>query len=148
MIERTLVTGATGTMIIDDYTDGPDKTLDLYIISSSTVSVPQLPWTYDIDGVMQPWQQFNFLDVVTKQHLGKIFVGAYSSQFTFHLGDTGTAQLGGPTDMQISVNGGASTVSIKVGNNWVKALPFVNVEGVWTPAQAMVMDQSSWKKTS
>jgi hypothetical protein len=69
VIEHTLVTGDTGTLIIDDNTDGPDKTVDLWIISSSTIAVPQLPWTYSLDGVIKPWQQFNFQDVVTRQHL-------------------------------------------------------------------------------
>lgn len=147
MIEYTLATGNTGTLIIDDNTDGPDKTVDLYIISSSTIAVPQLPWTYSIDGVIHDWQQFNFQDQVTRQHLGLVYVGAYSSQFTLHLGSTGTTQLGGPTDMVIDINGGVKYVNIKVGDVYKKALPFVNVEGVWHPASAYVMDQS-WKPVS
>lgn len=148
MIEHTLVTGDTGTLIIDDNTDGPDKTVDLWIISSSTIAVPQLPWTYSLDGVIKPWQQFNFQDVVTRQHLGLIFVGPYVGDFTLHLGDTGTTQLGGPTDMDVPINGGLHTMSIKVGTVWKKAIPYVNVAGVWTPVEPWVMDQGAWKKAT
>ena len=144
MIEYTLATGATGTLIIDDNGDGSDKSVDLYIVSSSTVAVPQLAWAYSIDGNMSSWQQFNFQDVVTRQKLGHVYYGAYSSQFTLHLADTGTTQLGGPTDMQISVNGGAKYVNVKVGDVYKKALAFVNDGGVWKPANPYVAYKGNW----
>lgn len=148
MIEYTLPTGTNGTLIIDDNTDGPDKTVDLYIESSTSIAVPQLSWAYSLDAQMHDWQQFNFTDDVTRQHLGLVYLGPYVSQFTLHLGATGTVQMGGPTDMTVSVNGGVKTVSIKVGDVYKKALPFVKVDGVWQPAQAYVMDQSTWKPAS
>lgn len=149
MIEYTLATGDTGILIVQDNTDGTDKTVNMYIQSTSTKAVPQLPYSYSIDGVSSGIRQFNFTDSVLRQHLGLIFVGQAAQQFTLHLDASNTTQLGGPTDLTITLNqAGVSVVNVKVGDTWKKAVPYVNVSGVWKPATAYVMSGSTWKNVS
>jgi len=149
MIEYTLATGDTGLLIVQDNTDGPDKTVDLYIQSTSTKAIPELPWSYSIDGVSSGLRQFNFTDTVLRQHLGLIYVGPGAESFTLHIDNTATTQLGGPTDLTVTLNqAGVSVVNIKVGDVWKKAIPYVNVDGVWKPAAAYVMSGSTWVKAS
>jgi len=139
VIEQTMPTGNVGKLIIQDKTDSTDKTVDLYIQSTSSIAVPQLPWAYSIDGVMSPWQSFSFTDSVLRQHLGLVHVG-YAEDFILHLGATGTTQLGGPTDFEVQLNqSGIRTVSLNVDGVWKQAIPYVNVDGVWKPAAAYVM---------
>lgn len=130
-------------MKVQDNTDGTDKTVDLYIASSLAVSIPQLPWSYSIDGVLSDTKSFKFVSTTAWQHIDKIFVG-YATQFVFHIDDTGHAELGGPTDLTVQLQNATKLVNVKIGDIWVKALPFVNVGGVWTPATPMVMSNSSW----
>jgi len=149
MIESTLATGDTGLLIVQDNTDGTDKTVDLYIQSTSTVAVPALPWSYSVDGVSSGLRQFNFTDTVLRQHLGLIYVGAGAESFTLHIDNTGTTQLGGPTDLTVMLNqAGVSVVNVMVGNTWKKAIPYVNDAGVWKPAAAYVMSGSQWKQVT
>lgn len=149
MIEYTLATGLTGTLIVQDNTDGPDKTVDLYIKSDSTIAIPSLPWSYSVDGVSSGLRSFNFSDLVLRQHLGLIYVGPTAEAFVLHLDDTHTAQMGGPTDLAVTLNqAGVSVVSVLVGTTWKKAIPYVNVAGVWKPAGAYVMQGSVWKKAT
>lgn len=149
MIEYTLATGDRGLLIVQDNTDGPDKTVDMYIQSTTTKAVPQLPYSYSIDGVSSGIRQFNFTDSVLRQHLGLIFVGQAAESFTLHLDATNTTQLGGPTDLTITLNqAGVSVVNVKVGDIWKKAVPYVNVDGVWKPAAAYVLSGSTWIKAS
>lgn len=148
MIEVTLESGDKGHLIVQDNTDGKDKTVDLYLKSDSVIAIPQLPWTYSLDGVQQPWRSFNFQNSVLRQYLGKVFVG-YTSIFTLHLGKTNTTQMGGPTNLVVDLNQhGVNTVSIFVDNTWKKAVPFVRDGGVWKPATAFINVQSTWKETS
>jgi hypothetical protein len=145
VIEQTMPTGNVGLLIVQDKTDSSDKTVDLYVQSHSSIAIPQLPWAYSIDGVISSWQSFNFTDSVLPQHLGLIHVG-YAESFILHLGNTGTTQLGGPTDFEVQLNqSGVRTISLKVDGEWKKAIPYVNVAGVWKPAAPFVMSGSIWK---
>lgn len=143
MIETHITTGTRGLMKVQDNTDGIDKTVDLYIASSLAVSIPQLPWSYSIDGVKSDTKSFKFLSTTAWQHVGKVFVD-YASTFIFHIDATGHPELGGPTDLSVTLANSTKLVSIKVGDIWQKALPYVNVNGVWTPAIPMVMSNSTW----
>ena len=148
MIESTLATGDKGLLIVQDNTDGSDKTVDLYIQSTSTIAIAQLPWSYSIDDAVSVVKQFNFTDTVLRQHLGLIYVG-YASQFTLSLGNSATTQLGGPTDLVVTLNQhGVNTVSILVDGSYKKAVPFVRDAGVWKPAAAYVMTGSVWEATT
>lgn len=148
MIESTMATGDKGILKIQDKTDVVDKTVDLWIQSLSPVYIPQLPWTYSINGVMEPWKSFKFLYTTLQQHLGVVYVG-YAETFVLHLGDTGTSQLAGPTDFAVDLNqSGIRTVSIKVGDVYKQAIPYVNVDGVWTPAAPWVASGGQWKEAT
>lgn len=135
-------TGDRGTLIIQDLTDTTDKSVDLWIQSSTTVSISQMPWSYSIDDTPSDVRSFNFQGLVTRQHLGKVFIGN-AKKFTLHLGATGTSALGGPTDFGINPVGYVEpdpTVTssivpyINVQGRWYPASMLVNVNGVWTPA--------------
>lgn len=141
-------TGDKGVMVIQDKTDTVDKTVDLFLQSTAPVLIPQLPWTYSIDGVMQPWKSFSFKFNAARQHLGLIYVGR-ADTFTLHLGATGKPQLDGPTDFTVQLNqGGEKTISVKVGAVWKQAVCYVNVEGVWKPAAPWVMAAGTWKEAT
>jgi len=143
MNETVIETGTRGLMRVVDNTDGTDKTVDLYVSSSLAISVPQLPYSYSIDGVKSDMKSFNFTNTTAWQQLDKVFVG-YASEFTFHLDATGHAELGGPTDLTIQLLNQTKLVSVKVGDSWVKALPYVYSDGVWQPATAYVVSNSQW----
>lgn len=146
MKETTITTGTRGLMKVADNTDGTDKTVDLYIASSTAISVPQLPWSYSIDGVVSDTRSFNFIATTAWQFLSKIYVGPDALDFIFHIDDTGHVELGGPTDLTIQLqNTSQHLVNVKVGDTYKKAIPYVNVNGVWVQAVPMVMVNSQWK---
>lgn len=138
-------TGTAGKMKIQDYTDTPDNTVRLWLMSSVAISRPNLPWAWQHGVFVGAYSSFNFQPVTTWQDLGYVFTGD-DTNFVFKLGDTGSVELGGPTDFSIFLaKAGLNTVSVKVGDIYKKALPFVNVGGVWKQAKAMVMLNSEWK---
>lgn len=149
MQETTDTTGTRGLMKVQDNTDGDDKTVDLYIASSLAIHVASLPWSYSIDGVNSGTNSFEVVSTTAWQHIKKVFVG-YASQFVFHIGDSGTVELGGPTDLAVDLANSTKLIDIKVGDVWVKALPYVNVGGVdgvggvWQPAVPMIQVNSVW----
>jgi hypothetical protein len=146
VIETILETGPNGLMKVQDNTDGDDKTVDLYIASTAPISIPQLPWSYSIDGVKSDTRSFNFVVTTAWQHVSKIYVG-YAHSFIFHIDNTGHAELGGPTDLEVVLHsGGTKFVYIKDDFEFTykKAIPYVNVNGVWTPAVPMVMSNGEW----
>lgn len=150
MIESpVLQTGTMGLMKVADNTDGTDKTVDLYIQSSAPITVPQLPWSFSIDGVKSDTRSFNFTNTTAWQHVDKIFVD-YASEFVFHIDNTGTAELGGPTDLTVQLQNGTRVVFINVNGVYVPAIPYVNVGGVdgaggtWKPAVPYVLENSTW----
>lgn len=136
-------TGTKGLMKIADNTDGTDKTVDLYVSSSTPIAIPALPWSYSIDGVLSDTKSFNFLATAAWQHLDKIYVG-YATEFIFHLGDTGHVELGGPTDLTAALANSTKVVFVKVGDIYQPAIPYVNVGGVWKEAIPYVAYNGSW----
>lgn len=140
-------TGTKGLIKLQDNTDGNDKTVDLYVSSSSAISIPSLPWSYSIDGVLSDTKSFKFVATTAWQHLGKIYVG-YAETFIFHLGNTGHAELGGPTDATATLQNSTKVVNINVNGTWEKAIPYVNVNGVWTEAVPYVAYNSVWTETT
>lgn len=155
MNETKLATGDRGTLIVRDYTDSTtDKHIELWIQSSTTLSVPQLPWGYSLDDVESGWQSFNFQPVVYAQRLLYLGVGNVKT-VVLHLGNTGTTALGGPTDLSVDLIGyvdpgvapvspSLPTISLKVGDTYKRAIPYVNDNGVWKPAQPYVLAGSRW----
>lgn len=143
MKETTRTTGTRGLMKVQDNTDGEDKTVDLYIASSEPIHVMALPWSYSIDGVVSPTTSFELVATTAWQHVKKIYVG-YASEFIFHIDNSGTPEVGGPTDLTVELQNATKLVDIKVGDIWKKALPYVKVDGVWKPAIPMIQVNSQW----
>lgn len=168
MIEKVIDTGDTGRLRIQDKTDGPDKVVELWVQSLSPVSIPNLPWAYSIDGLRSTWKSFNFLNTTMWQRLGLVFVGTDKKDFVLHLGETGTSQLEGPTDLEIEIYGYIPSeeppeepapepdpdepvlpprlVNIKVGDIWKRAQVYVRVNGVWKRASPWVYGVDGWKE--
>lgn len=138
-------TGTLGKIEIFDRTDADANTVDLYI-EGSGLSTRQLPWSYSIDGVDSELRSFQYHNVVGRQYVYSVHVG-YALTFKFRLENTGTVQLGGPTELEINLQRGLGfrVVSIKVGNEYKQAVPLVRVGGIWKPASAMIMVNSEWK---
>lgn len=145
MIESVMETGDTGRMILQDNTDRLIKEVVVILQSTSPVAIPQLPWSFSLDAVQSTIKSYPFGNTTVRQTLGVIHVGSAAS-FTFHLGNTHHPQLGGPTDFEIDLTGGKSLVSIKVGTEYKKAVPYVRVGGVWKPAEAWAAHNGSWLK--
>ena len=143
MIATTGTTGTRGLMKIEDNTDGPDKTVDLYIASSAPISVPNLGWSYSLDGVASSIASFNVTNTTAWQHVAKVFVG-YASRVAFHIEASGTAELGGPTDLSVDLQNGTKVVFVKVDGVWQPAIPFVFTGGAWQPATPYVFVNSQW----
>jgi hypothetical protein len=149
MTTYTIDTGDHGELRIDDQATTGQAYVDLYIRSTSVVSVPSLGWGYALDDDSPSLQTFNFQPTTLWQHLGIAYVG-HASQITLHLTDTGTAQLGGPTDLVVDLAAVRSTVSILLDSfgvsTIVSAKAFVNVADVWWPADVFVQTNSNWAK--
>lgn len=163
MIEHIITTGDTGRLKIEDRTDDPDQmTVVLFVQSLSPVSISQLPWAYSKDATRSGWNSFNFRDTTLWQGLGSVYVGDSVQSFTLHLGDSGTSQLGGPTDHQVSLFGYVApedpidpgptgptinrNMYVKVGDLYKRATPYVNVNGVWQIAQPFVRTERGWSE--
>lgn len=155
MIEKVLTTGDTGRLkVIDNTDDSGLMTADMWVQSLSPVSIPQLPWSYSIDGNRVSWKAFNFKATTMWQKLGTVYVGK-AQTFILHLGVTGTSHLQGPTDLEVSLFGyqpgsgpspGKGSVNIKVDGVYKKAIPYVNDNGVWKQAQPLVRTENGWKE--
>lgn len=144
MKETTITTGTRGLMKVQDNTDGEDKTVDLYIASSLAIHVTSLPWSYSIDGVKSGINSFEVVSTTAWQHVKKVYVG-YATEFIFHIDDSGTVELGGPTDLTVQLQNQLKLVNIKVDGVWKKALPYVKDAGVWKPAVPFVaVNGGSW----
>lgn len=150
-VEHTMATGNAGTLKIIDETDQSlngiyPRNIQLWIRSISVVSVPQLSWSIEFDGVTPNLRAFNFQNTTLWQRLGVVYAG-YAETATLYLGNTGTTQLGGPTTFTVDLLGGVSKADVNVGGVHKSAIPYVRDGGVWKLADAYVMDQGSWKKS-
>lgn len=158
-------TGDTGRIRIRDKTDEADKLVEFWVQSLSPIGIPQLPWAFSVGDVQSEWRPYNFQNTTIWQQVGVIHVGDSSVEtVTLHLGNTGTSQLGGPTDLEINLfsyiqpedpenppePGEQSPVpryaNITVGNVVKKAIPYVNVAGVWKPALTFHHGANGWKE--
>lgn len=155
MIEHTTETGTGGQLKVVDKTDDPDLMMaEAWIYYPNVLDVPQLPWTYSVDGVMDSWKSFNFSGGAAWQLLGGVHVGN-AETFTLHLGDTGTTELNGPTDLAVNLfghvpEGGVEDALVRVRHDgsWKKAIPYVNVDGSWKQAIPYVRTPEGWKPTT
>jgi hypothetical protein len=148
-LEYVKDTGDTGQLKIVDWSMNPresGKIVELWIRSTSPVAIPQLPYSYIIDGTSSGVKSFNFKATTLWQRVAMPWVG-YAQTIDFKLGKTNTSQLAGPTSHLIELYSGASTVLIKVGTQYKRAQPYVRKDGIWRPATAMTNVGGTWKET-
>lgn len=141
-----MATGDSGTLLIEDY----GANVGLYIRSDDEGEIiEQLPWTYTLNGVTESWKSHYFNSDYGWNHLGTIWVG-YSQTITLRLGDTGSYDLGGPTDFPVVIHRGSAGTGARVryGTEQRPAQAWVNVNGVWTPAELWVKHAGVWKQTT
>ena len=153
MKEHKQDVGDTGKLIIQDKTDtsiASQKYVDFYIQSLSPVAIPNLPWRWYTDeapDINKQWKSFNFKNTTLRQHLGLFYVG-YAHQVSLLIGNTGTSQMDGPATFTVDLATVLRPVSVKFGNTWKQAIPYVRVGGIWKPSVAMVMKDGNWKEST
>lgn len=146
MLTTTHSTGAAGTMRIDD-----DESLyvDFYLLGVNEL-VDQLPWTYILNGVVQPWRAFRLEANTEWQKLTSLQVDV-TQTITFRLGASGNALIGGPTDFEYDVSrvafasDGLGYARINVDGIYHQAIPYVNDNGEWKQAEPWARLQGEWK---
>lgn len=158
MIEHIISTGDTGSLKIQDNTDNPSlMTVELWVKSSSPVNIPNLPWTYSVNGSQNSWKSFNFTNTTLWQYLGGVYVGTLRTAALI-LGATNTSQLAGPTTHEIELagyvepinptppsgEGSNGEVRVLVDGVYRRATPYVNVNDVWTVATPYVRSERGW----
>lgn len=148
MIERVIDTGNTGQLRIRDNTDNPDlMTIEFWARSSSPVSIPQMPWAYTFEGQDTNWRSYNFQSHTDWQRLLTFFVPQELQfvDYIFHLGNTNTDELGGPTDLAVTKDPTPQAmVNVRVDGVYKKAIPWVRISGEWKQAKGHVRNQSIW----
>lgn len=141
----------SGILEIQDKTDDPSKLVDLWMGTTIGEARDQdVVWSYTIDGVVSSLQHFYFPTGGSWHHVSTIYVG-YAHSFTFHIEPTLPGSIfTGPVDFTVDLWAGSytKTVSIKDGDVYKKAIPFVNVDGVWQPAAAWIMSAGEWVEAS
>lgn len=107
----------------------------------------QMPWSYTLNGVRDPWRTARIMPNVWTT-LGKLYVPT-SQTVTVHIGETGTSEIAGPHDYSFyAVRGAALSVGrITQGSTSLRAIPYVNVQGVWRVAEGYAKHEGTWKQT-
>lgn len=149
MIDHQELAGS-GTLEVQDKTDGPDKIVDLYVGGINDSRSQTIAWSYKINDVSSSLQNFHYAGPGWG-HLATVYVG-YAQTFTLHLEPTppGSNLFLGPHDLVVNLQAGSSTksVGIKVGDQYKRAIPFVKVDGVWMPVTPLVNVAGEWKETT
>lgn len=147
--------GTSGKVKIQDNTDSGSKNVVVWLQGPS-ISIPSIPWSwvlYDSDGnAVQSSNLLSFRLLANNnwQLVSYIYVGT-NARFLLGIGATDTDEMGrtGETfSIPLMGNPDISLVSIKVGDQYKKAIPFINDNGVWKPVQVMVMSAGEWKRTT
>jgi len=124
-------------------------------IKGPGIEIPVGYWSYvvyDSDGndvIVSNLKSFHLLANTDWQRLGYVYVGLNAS-FLLGIGGTDTAEMGSGETFTIPLLGNPDIhfVSIKVGDKYKKAVPYVNVDGVWKTAKALIMSNSEWKEVT
>lgn len=146
MITYTQPTGAAGTMRIDD---DESQYVDLYLLGVNQ-RIEQIPWTYILNGQIDPWKSFTLEANTAWQKVTTLLVDA-TQDITFRLGDSHSVLVGGPTDFvqEITrvalISGGTGFARILVDGIYRQAIPFVNDNGEWKQAEPWAKLQGEWK---
>lgn len=166
MFEHVVNVGSKGRMKIVDRTDESSKVVEFWLQSLSPISIPQLPWTYFLDGSGPGIQSYNFAYTTMWQQVHLSYAPSSVREVTFHLGNTGTTQLDGPVNQTIQTAGYVPPPPPSededpdpppaeplpkyalVSVNGVKrlAIPYVK-DGVWRRAEPFARSESGWRTT-
>lgn len=146
MLTYTKPTGAAGTMRIDD---DESQYVDLYLLGVNQM-VDQIPWTFILDGVVQPWRSFRLEANTAWQKLTSLKVDV-TQTITFRLGASGNALVGGPTDFEADitrvplVSGGTGYARIVVNGVYRQAIPYIRDNGEWKQAEPWARLAGEWR---
>lgn len=147
--------GTSGQVKIQDNTGDGKKNVACWIKGPS-INIPALPWSWVIyNSAGDDVQASNLLSFQLQannnwQLLGYVYVDD-NARFLLGIGGTGTDEMGqsGETfNIYLAGNPDISLLSIKVGDQYKKAVPFVNDNGIWKPAQVWAMSAGDWKRTT
>lgn len=157
MIEHVIDTGTDGKMRIRDRTDEPDVyTVELALTCFTPIVIEELPWAFSRNGDQVPWRSYHF-DSTGGGMGGGFMVGEwqrvhlmvpepYVEVFGFHIADTATTEMGGPSDLVINLySAGEGQVDVKVDDIWKRATLYVKHNDTWKPATPYVKDNDIWK---
>lgn len=146
--------GTSGQVKIQDYSD-----TNRYVIpwiKGPSIDIPSVPWSwvvYDSGGnaiLTSNLLSYHLLANNNWQRLGIIYV-QQNATFLLGIGGTGTDAMGqnGETfTIPLMGNPDISLCSVKVGDSYKKAIPYINDGGIWKPVQILVMQNSEWKKAT
>lgn len=114
--------------------------------------VSDIPWAYTANG-RTVWGSYNPPNGDNGSGLVSYRFFAisitYSQTVGFLIGDTNDDKIGGPTEFYAYINrgvGGAG-VTIQIGNELKKAIPYVKENGVWKMAEPWSKFAGEWKQT-
>lgn len=136
-------TGNNGSMMIRTTND----IVEFFLRGDSNTKLEAVPWAYTLNGKTE-WRSLTLDNLASyvKIHLMQV---TYSQTVIFSLGDTNTYDMGGPTEFSVYVSRGDSGrgVDIRVGTTLRKAIPYINVNGVWKVSEPWAKAAGVWKQT-
>lgn len=143
---NTVRTGSSSSLMIqDDF----QTNVDFYILGVN-VDIPELPWTFTINGqTEESVRSFHLRANNSWQKIMSFFINT-TQIVQFSIGDSGNVEVGGPTAISTRVvrNGDQNVYShVTVGTEQKTAVPYVNVDGTWKPAVPWVKAAGEWKRT-
>lgn len=151
MSDYDINVGTDGILEIRDHTTMPGRYVELWVqtpvLAANNIVIP---WWTVIDGVQSNIQSYILYRTTNKVRVSRIIPPANSVIFTWHIENTGSAELDGPVDFTITLQMGMAQAKafVKVGNEWKKAIPFVRDGGIWKVASPEVMINSEWKEAT
>lgn len=152
MLATTITTGTEGTLKIEDNTDHETwKVVQVFIRTDVSLPAQTLNYSYETSATISPSVQLYDLETGNTdwQLMRSIWVGS-ASWFTLYFDDTETTELGGPTELNVTLLGapsGDGPGSVRVGSIYQHAQPYVRVDGVWKPATAFLKVDGVWRQT-
>lgn len=150
MPDYTMPTGTSSTMTIRDN----GSTVEFWLTVPGSSYGSNIPWAFTVNGRTE-WREFDPPDTTgpapeTRTHQFLTIDVPYSQTIGFQIADTNNAAIGGPTDFfqYITRGAGGAGVTLQVGNELKKAIPYINVNGVWKVAEPWSKIAGEWKQTN
>lgn len=139
------LTPQTKMWIVDQ---NPWINVDILVTSEyPDVIMEEMPWSYTLNSVRDPWRTARIMPNVWIT-LGRLYVPT-SQTVSIHIGETNTSEIEGPHDFSFYVNRGAGSAGARVtqGATSSRAIPYVNVQGVWKVAEGYAKHAGVWRQT-